>query len=106
MPKGDYRRETLPLRKPITKMKRIFPVLLISLLLAACSANNVKKDNSLGKFFTENKLEGCFALMDNGTGQFTVYNLHRFRDSSYLPASTFKIVNSLIGLQTGRISGD
>ncbi|HEX2533193.1 MAG TPA: penicillin-binding transpeptidase domain-containing protein, partial [Chitinophagaceae bacterium] len=27
-------------------------------------------------------------------------------DSAYLPASTFKIVNSLIGLQTGDISGD
>ena len=51
-------------------------------------------------------MEGCFALMDNGTGKFTVHNLGRYRDSSYLPASTFKIVNSLIGLQTGKISGD
>src|SRR5205085_7320454 len=30
----------------------------------------------------------------------------RYRDSSFLPASTFKIVNSLIGLQTGKISSD
>ncbi|MEI2739030.1 MAG: penicillin-binding transpeptidase domain-containing protein [Chitinophagaceae bacterium] len=37
------------------------------------------------------------------TGQFTVHNLGRYRDSSYSPASTFKIVNSLIGLQTGKI---
>ena len=44
--------------------------------------------------------------MDNGTGKFTVHNLGRYRDSSYLPASTFKIVNSLIGLQTGKISSD
>ena len=51
-------------------------------------------------------MDGCFALMDNGTGQFTVYNLSRYRDSSYLPASTFKIVNSLIGLQTGKIVND
>jgi beta-lactamase class D len=35
-----------------------------------------------------------------------VYNLGRYRDSSYLPASTFKIVNSLIGLQTGKIVND
>jgi beta-lactamase class D len=34
------------------------------------------------------------------------YNLSRYRDSSYLPASTFKIVNSLIGLQTGKITND
>jgi len=44
--------------------------------------------------------------MNNATGQFTTYNLNRYRDSSYLPASTFKIINSLIGLQTGAISGD
>jgi len=35
-----------------------------------------------------------------------VYNLKRYRDSSYLPASTFKIVNSLIGLQTGKITNE
>ena len=58
------------------------------------------------KYFDENNVDGCFALMDNGTGKFTVYNLSRYRDSSYLPASTFKIVNSLIGLQTGKISSD
>jgi beta-lactamase class D len=44
--------------------------------------------------------------LDNGTGKITVYNLARYRDSNYLPASTFKIVNSLIGLQTGKISSD
>ena len=75
-------------------------------VFASCSPNNVKKDNSLKKYFDENKTKGCFALKDNGTGKFTIYNLGRYRDSSYLPASTFKIVNSLIGLQTGRISND
>ena len=44
--------------------------------------------------------------MDNASGKFTVFNLGRYRDSSYLPASTFKIVNSLIGLQTGKIVND
>jgi beta-lactamase class D len=66
----------------------------------------VKEDKSLARFFEENKVSGCFAIMNNATGQFTTYNLNRYRDSSYLPASTFKIINSLIGLQTGVISGD
>ena len=74
--------------------------------LVSCSQNNVKIDKSLARYFTENKVDGCFALMDNGTGQFTVHNLSRYRDSSYLPASTFKIVNSLIGLQSGKITND
>ena len=76
------------------------------IILVSCSTNNVKKDNSLKKYFDENKVDGCFALLTNSTGKFTVYNLSRYRDSSYLPASTFKIVNSLIGLQTGKISSD
>lgn len=80
--------------------------LLILVLLISCSQNNVKKDNSLKKYFEENKVDGCFGLLDNGNGKFTIYNLPRYRDSSYLPASTFKIVNSLIGLQTGKISSD
>lgn len=86
-------------------MRKILLYALL-ILLAACSRNNVKQDKSLKKYFDANKVDGCFALMDNATGKFTVYNLSRYRDSSYLPASTFKIVNSLIGLQTGKIVND
>ncbi|RYY56669.1 MAG: class D beta-lactamase [Chitinophagaceae bacterium] len=86
---------------------RIFSsIVLLAFILSSCSMNNVNEDASLGKFFDDNKAKGCFAMLDNGTGEFTVYNLSRYRDSAYLPASTFKIVNSLIGLQTGRISND
>lgn len=87
-------------------MKSPAVLYLFLFLLASCSTNNVKKDNSLKKYFDENKVQGCFALLDNGTNRFTIYNLARYRDSSYLPASTFKIVNSLIGLQTGKIVND
>lgn len=91
--------------KPIAFYFQIAIGMLIA-FLASCSPNNVKIDNDLKKYFDENKVEGCFAIMDNGTGKFTIYNLARYRDSSYLPASTFKIVNSLIGLQTGAITND
>lgn len=86
-------------------MKNLFP-LLIGILLYSCSPNNVEVDDSLKKYFDKQEVTGTFAIMNNGTGKFTVYNLSRYRDSSYLPASTFKIVNSLIGLQTGRIVND
>lgn len=85
---------------------RIVCLLSLVALMASCSQNNVKKDDSLKKYFDDEKVTGTFGIMDNGTGQFTVYNLPRYRDSVYLPASTFKIVNSLIGLQTGVISSD
>ena len=87
-------------------MKYVAGLFLVFLSLSSCRQNNVKVDKNLSKYFTENNVEGCFGLMDNGTGQFTVHNLSRYRDSSYLPASTFKIVNSLIGLQTGKIVND
>ncbi len=87
-------------------MNRIFSSLFFLssvVLLSACSPNNVTIDNSLKIYFDTSHVKGTFALYDNGQGHFTVYNLSRFKDSSYTPASTFKIVNSLIGLQTGKI---
>lgn len=87
------------------KLKIFFTVLFI-VFLASCAPNNVTVDNSLGTFFKQENVAGCFGLLDNGTGQFTIYNLPRYRDSAFLPASTFKIVNALIGLQTGVITND
>ena len=85
-------------------MRFIFFLLVLS--VTACSPNNVEVNEDLGKYFKENNARGCFALLSNSTGNITVYNLERYRDSSFLPASTFKIVNSLIGLQTGVIESD
>lgn len=71
--------------------------------VAACSSSNISSEKKLEKYFTSNKVNGCFAVFNNGSGSFNIYNLERFKDSAYSPASTFKIVNSLIGLQTGKI---
>jgi len=97
----------LPLRQISNLMNRI-SIIVVALIsfLCSCSSNNVEEDKSLGKYFTENNVTGCFGLYNNATNQFTFYNKKRFTDSSYLPASTFKIVNSLIGLQTGVITND
>ena len=86
-------------------MRRLALLLLpLTLLFAACQSNNVTEDNSLKRLFDSAGVTGSFGLFDNSQGQFTIYNLSAFKDSAYLPASTFKIVNSLVGLQTGRIS--
>ncbi len=81
------------------------PCLLCALFLASCSLNNVTQDRTLKKYFQENNVDGCFAMYDNGRGEFTLYNLKR-DTTRFLPASTFKIVNSLIALQTGRVNDD
>ena len=77
--------------------------LLLLTCFCACSPNNVTTDNSLKPIFDSNHVVGSFGMFDNGSGQFTIYNLKRYKDSAYLPASTFKIVNSLIGIETGRV---
>ena len=77
--------------------------LLVVLFFGACSPNNVTKEDSWKSYFDSSNVDGCFALYDNASGQFSVYNLSRYKDSAYLPASTFKIMNSLIGIETGRI---
>jgi len=76
------------------------------LYCAACSPNNVTINESFKTYFDSNQVTGTFGLFDNAQGQFTVFNLPRYKDSVYLPASTFKIVNSLIGIETGRITNE
>jgi beta-lactamase class D len=76
------------------------------IFLIACSPNNVKTDKETGNYFKEAGVDGCFAIMNNANGEFTVHNLKRYRDSAFLPANSFDIVNALVGLQTGRIVND
>ena len=87
-------------------MFRYSALYVIFFFVFSCSPNNVKKDNSLKRYFDQERVNGCFGMFDNGRGEFNIYNLERFRDSTYLPASTFKIVNSLIGIQTGRMNDE
>ncbi len=53
--------------------------------------------------FAEKDLNGTFILYDMNDGEMLVYNPER-ADSAFSPASTFKICNSLIGLQTGTMN--
>lgn len=83
--------------------RKIFlPFVFCLLLFSSCTVNKAKNDDSLKKYFDENKVDGCFTLLDNATGEITVYNM-KLDTMRFSPASTFKIVNSLIGLQTGVI---
>lgn len=87
-------------------MLKLTAAFSLVILFSSCSPKNFKEDNSFKKYFDENKTQGCFALYDNATNEFTIYNMKRYRDSSFLPASTFKILNSLIGFQEGKIVND
>jgi beta-lactamase class D len=74
-------------------------------LFQSCSVNKAKIHNELKKYFDQYGVEGCFTMMDNATGEVMVYNM-ALDTQRFTPASTFKVVNSLIGLQTGRITNE
>ena len=80
----------------------LFPALLC-FICVGCSNNNISEDKGIQKYFDSAGVRGCFGLFNNSENNFIIYNLPRYRDSFYTPASTFKIVNSLIGIQTGVI---
>ena len=80
-------------------------IIAVIIILSSCSVNQAKIDNSLKKYFDSAKVDGCFSLVNNQTGAVTVYNM-KLDTQRFLPASTFKIVNSLIGLETGRITDE
>jgi beta-lactamase class D len=86
---------------------RRFTLLFSGILLFcnSCSINNLTIDNDLKQYFDRYKVKGTFALFDNAQGHFTIYDTANYR-KRFTPASTFKIVNSLIGLETGRISDE
>ncbi len=86
--------------------KRFFVFLILPFLLASCAQNNVTEDDSLKQYFDAAGVTGTFGMFDNGQGHFTIYNLKRFRDSAYLPAATFDILQSLVGIQTGVVNND
>jgi beta-lactamase class D len=80
-------------------------IVFLLLSFTSCSVNRAKVDNSLGKYFEENKVEGCFTLLNNSDGKVTVYNM-ALDTARFSPASTFKIVNALIGLEIGKIADE
>lgn len=75
------------------------------LIFSGCSVNKAKVDNDLKKYFDAKNVEGCFTMLNNADGAISVYNIE-MDTARVLPASTFKIVNSLIGLETGKITND
>jgi Beta-lactamase class D len=85
--------------------KSLLPFAYCLLLITSCSVNKANNDESLKKYFDEHNVEGCFTMLNNADGEVTVYNM-KYDTMRFTPASTFKIFNSLVGLQTGVITDE
>ncbi|RRB04442.1 class D beta-lactamase [Larkinella rosea] len=75
-------------------------VALAAVLLLSYRPASVTERPDFERFFTEKKLKGSFLLYDPQRDHYTAYNFERTRQR-FLPASTYKILNTLIGLETG-----
>lgn len=87
-------------------MNKFFvPVLFLFMLLSSCSVNNTKVDPSLKKYFDSSNVQGSFSFLNNQLGIITVYNMD-LDTQRFTPATSFKLLTSLIGIQTGKISNE
>jgi len=85
-------------------MNKFLPVFLVFLIsLTIC---NKKTDKIfLDVYMKENKLTGTVIIENLNKGEKFIYNEKRSKEP-YLPASTFKIINTLIALQEGVIKDE
>ena len=70
-------------------MQKILVVILLSISAFACTPNNVKISATIGQQIDSAGMQGSFALMENSSEAFTVYNLSAYKDSGYAPLGTF-----------------
>ena len=87
-----------------TKMKKLVWINLIFVCATSCHKREVKEVD-LGKYFEEFHVEGSFILFDQQLQQATTYNSERCKEQ-FSPASTFKIANSIIGIEEGILTGE
>ncbi|MBO9639308.1 MAG: class D beta-lactamase [Siphonobacter aquaeclarae] len=79
-------------------MKKI----LCLMLLAAPVFGQAVTERDFRKYFDARQVTGSFLLLDLKKNQYTAYDAARCR-KGFLPASTFKIPNTLIAFETGII---
>jgi beta-lactamase class D len=92
----------LPLPQ-INRMRRFLIIYILSVLLfTSCRDSRIHEHKDWGKYFELRgigKDKGCFMLRDNNHEAVNYYNKDRCLER-FTPASTFKIFNSLVALET------
>jgi beta-lactamase class D len=82
-------------------------VLLGMALILLCGCNRAgggTPDVDIGPLFAERGVEGAFVLYNPEGDTTTTYNPDRCAER-FLPASTFKVVNAMVALETGVVAG-
>jgi len=82
-------------------IKSLFAVILATMPVLSNAKWTESPD--IAELFHEAKVTGTFVVLDTRSGERTGYNEKRAL-TQYVPASTFKIANTLIGLSVGAVS--
>ena len=93
------------LNLPAVFRTAIIITLLFLFPVAVITSQTFEEHPEFGKYFKERNIDGCFLLYDLKQNKYSGYNLKR-TDSAFIPASTFKIFNSLVALETGVIKDE
>ncbi|MEO6681593.1 MAG: penicillin-binding transpeptidase domain-containing protein [Ginsengibacter sp.] len=75
------------------------------LILSSCTHNKAKINDDLKKHFDAAGVSGSFAMLNNQSGNITIYNM-QLDTTRVSPGSSFDIVQTLIGIETGVIMDD
>lgn len=81
-------------------MKQILGLFILIIAFSSCHRDNILTQSQWGDIFKKHGIDSaCFELADNSHDQILLYNLGRC-SRRFSPASTFKIMNSLVALET------
>jgi beta-lactamase class D len=104
MASSNRNSNTCDTQKPLWVSSLVL-LLVLALLAASPAAQAADAERGdLGRHFAAYGVTGAFVLYDPGADTFTFYDRERCHQR-FIPASTFKIVNALIALETG-VAGD
>ena len=88
------------LKKYILMKRFIVSIVLVLIIQTGFSQTTTTRD--FHRYFDEYGVKGCFVLFNQAENMYIKYNTD-LCDSGYIPASTFKIPNSIIALEEGII---
>lgn len=80
-------------------------VLIIAVLYSCSRKSNTETRNEFGKYYDEHQVDGAMVIFDQKNDRYIYYN-ELLALTAFIPASSFKICNSLIGLETGVIKDE
>ena len=86
-------------------MKIIAAYIILVFFTSAAFSESISENLAWNKEFSSESVHGVFVLCKNSSNSCTTNNAAR-ASTAYIPASTFKIPNALIGLETGVIKDE